>query len=258
MKVLFRAAVIIVAGAAALTAADAAYVGKWKLNPAKSNFGETTVTFEQAPGGGFKLTSSGQSFTFNTDGKDYPTPFGTVDVWKSQDAYTWEETTKTNGKVTSTTRWKLSPDGKSLTADSKNIKADGQTSNDSQTFQRVSGSSGLAGKWKTMNVKIGSPGTVTIAANGADGVTLTFVEEKGTCAPKFDGKDSPATGPIWPSGWSCTVAKSGANALDVTWKKDGKVMSKDLFTPSADGKTLTDDGTVPGLSEKTKAVYERQ
>jgi hypothetical protein len=38
--------------------------------------------------------------------------------------------------------------------------------------------------------------TTGIGASGSDGLTLTFVEEKGTCSAKFDGKDHPATGPI--------------------------------------------------------------
>lgn len=258
MRHAVRTALVILVIATTVLGADAPYVGKWKLNPAKSDFGESTITFDLMPDGSIKVTTAGQSYTVKTDGKDYPTPFGSMEMWKTVNATTWESTGKTNGKVISTSTWKLATDGKSLTVDSKNVKADGQASNDSQTFQRVSGTSGLAGKWKTKNVKIGSPGTLMIAANGADGVTLTLVEEKGTCSPKFDGKDYPATGPIWPSGWTCVAAKSGANALNVTWRKDGKVMFKDLFTASADGKTLTDDGTVPGLSEQTKAIYEKQ
>ncbi len=253
-----RPVLAILAIGTTLMAADAPYVGKWKLNPARSDFGESTATFDVMTDGSIKVTAGGQSYTVKADGKDYPTPWGTAEVWKSVNATTWETTGKTNGKVVATSTWKVSADGKSLTVDSKNIKADGQASNDSQTYQRVTGASGLAGKWKTKNLKIGSPGTMTITANGTDGLTLTFVEEKGTCPAKLDGKDYPATGPIWPSGWTCMVAKNGANAIDVTWKKDGKVMGKDLITASADGKTLTDDGTVPGLNEKTKAVYERQ
>ena len=35
-------------------AADAPYSGKWKMNAGKSNFGETTVTYEQMSGGEMK------------------------------------------------------------------------------------------------------------------------------------------------------------------------------------------------------------
>jgi hypothetical protein len=252
--------VVIVVGlsAAVVLAADPPYAGTWKLNPAKSNFGETTVTYEEMAGGQMKFTADGQSYTFKADGKDYPTPWGTSSAWKAIDPNTWEFTNKTNAKVVSTGTLKLAADAKTLTIDAKNIKATGEASNDSAVYQRLSGGTGLAGKWKTKNVKVGSPGTMNISPTGSDGMTLTFVEEKGTCNARFDGKDHPATGPIWPSGWTCVIAKNGASALDVTWKKDGKVMYKDTFTASADGKTLTDLSGAPATTEKVKAVYDRQ
>jgi hypothetical protein len=258
MRTSIRLNILIALAAANLWAADPAYVGKWRLNPAKSDFGESTVTYEQTPSGEMKLTADGQSYTFKTDGKEYSTPWGTSASWKSINANTWETTNKVNGKVTGTATMKLSADGKTLSVDSKSIKATGETSTDSLVYERVSGTAGLAGKWKTKNVKIGAPGTMTVASSGADGLNFTFVEEKGTCTGKFDGKDYPATGPIWPSGWTCNIAKNGALGVDVTWKKDGKVMYKDSFTASADGKVLTDIGSAPGANEKVKAVYDRQ
>jgi len=257
MIVSVRLTILILVLSTMAWAADPPYVGKWKLNVTKSDFGESTVTYEQAANGEMKQTSDGQSYTFKTDGKEYSTPWGTSTSWKAVNATTWETTSKVQGKVTGTATMKLSADGKSLTVDSKSIKATGETSNDSAVYERVTGASGLAGKWKTKNLKIGSPGTAVIAANGADGLTLTYVEEKGNCAPKFDGKDYPATGPIWPSGWTCMIAKSG-DGFDLTWKKDGKVMYKDSFTTSPDGKVLTDLGNAAGTTEKTKAVYDRQ
>jgi hypothetical protein len=251
-------AVLLGMGATMLWAGDPPYAGTWKLNPAKSDFGETTVTYEEMGGGELKFTGDGQSYTFKADGKDYPTPWGNSSAWKAIDANSWEYTSKTNDKVVSTATLKLAADGKTLTVDAKNLKATGETSNDTAIYERLSGKSGLAGKWKTKNLKIGSPGTLTITPSGADGLTLTFVEEKGTCSAKFDGKEHPATGPIWPSGWTCAIAKNGPTAFDVTWKKDGKVMYKDTFTPSADGKTLTDLSGAPATTEKVKAVYDRQ
>jgi hypothetical protein len=125
-------------------AADAPYVGKWKMNVAKSNFGESTVTYEQLPSGEMKTTMDGQSYTFKTDGKDNMTPWGMTVAWKAVDAKAWEMTEKTNGKVTSTSTLKLSEDGKMLTLDAQRVKGDGGTSKDSMTFQRVSGGPGLA------------------------------------------------------------------------------------------------------------------
>jgi len=62
----------------------------------------------------------------------------------------------------------------------------------------------------------------------------------------------------WPPGWMCAIARNGATALDLTWKRDGKVLSKSTLTASTDGKTLTDVGGAPTTTEKVTAVYDRQ
>jgi hypothetical protein len=239
-------------------AADAPYMGKWKMNAAKSDFGDTSVTYEQQPGGEMKATMDGQSYTFKTDGKDNMTPWGMTMAVKAVDANTWEMTEKTNGKVTNTSTLKLSADGKMLSINSKRVKSDGGVSNDSMTFQRVSGGPGLAGKWKTKNLTSSSPETLSLTANGADGVTITIGNDGGVCAAKFDGKDHPAKGTIWPAGWSCVVAKNGERGLALTWKKDGKDMYKTTLEASADGKVLTESGSAAGVNEKFKVVYDRQ
>ena len=77
MRVLLRFAILMSVVALNAWAAEP-YVGKWKLNVAKSDFGEQTVTYEQTAGGDMKVTVAGQSWTFKTDGKDYPTPWGTM------------------------------------------------------------------------------------------------------------------------------------------------------------------------------------
>jgi len=239
-------------------AADAPYMGKWKMNVAKSNFGDTTMTYDQMPGGEMKVTMDGQSYTFKTDGRDNTTPWGTTMAAKAVDANTWEMTEKTNGKVSNNSTMKLSADGKMLTLDSKRVKADGGISNDSMTFQRVSGGLGLAGKWKTKNLTSSSPETLSLVANGTDGVTVTMGNEGGVCKAKFDCKDYPATGTMWPPGWTCVIAKSGDRAIDLTWKKDGKDMYKSTLAAASSGKVLTETGSAAGVSEKYTIVYDKQ
>jgi hypothetical protein len=221
-------------------AADAPYAGKWKMNVAKSNFGDTTVTYEQMSGGEIKTTADGQSYTFKTDGKDTMTPWGVTVAWKAIDGNTWEMTEKTNGKVSSISTAKLSADGKTLSVDAKRVMADGKTADESMTFQRVSGGPGLAGKWKTRNLKTNSPETMNLTPHDTDGLTISMANEGGVCDAKFDGKDYPAKGGMWPPGWTCVIAKNGANGFDVTWRKDGKDMYKSTLTPSASGKVLTE------------------
>jgi len=88
MRASIRLNILIALAAANLWAADPGYIGKWKLNPAKSDFAETTVTYEQTASGDIKLTADGQSYTFKTDGKEYSTPWGTSASWKSINAKT--------------------------------------------------------------------------------------------------------------------------------------------------------------------------
>jgi hypothetical protein len=239
-------------------AADPSYAGKWKMNPAKSDLGETTVSFEQLPSGELKTTMDGQSYTFKTDGKDVMTPWGMTMAWKSSGANAWEFTEKTNGQVSATGGVKIAADNKTLTMDTKRAKSDGGTSDDSMTMQRVSGTSGLAGKWKTKNMKSSSPEMMTLTPKGADGLTVAMGNEGGTCDAKLDGKPYPATGKLWPAGWSCVVSKKGASSLDFIWQKDGKDMYKSTMNVSADGKTLTEMSSAPGAGERVKIVYDKQ
>src|SRR5690348_13804824 len=110
--------------ATSLVAADPPYAGKWKVNLAKSDFGQTTFTVENLPGGEWQATAFGVTYKFKMDGKEYPDSMGGVVAWKAVDANTWQMTAKANGKVTETDTFKLAADGKTLTDTAKQMKAD--------------------------------------------------------------------------------------------------------------------------------------
>src|SRR5258708_40295337 len=97
-----------------VAASDAPYAGKWKMNVAKSNFGDTTVSYEQLPSGEMKANMDGQTYTFKTEGKAVMTPWGITMAWKALDPKTWEATEKTNAKKTATATVKLKDGGKAL------------------------------------------------------------------------------------------------------------------------------------------------
>lgn len=75
---------------------------------------------------------------------------------------------------------------------------------------------------------------------------------------KFDGKDYRMTGPQAAAKDTFSFKKSGANSFEMTEKIDGKPVYLDTYTASADGKTLTDDGSPLSAKEPTKAVFDRQ
>jgi hypothetical protein len=249
--------IVLLASSVSAAVADPAYVGKWKLNTAKSDFGQLTATYAAVPGG-FKATMDGVSYTFTTDGKEVATPWGTMQSVKAINATTWEATSKVNGKLFSTDTIKVSADGKSMTVESKMVQPNGGTGTSTMTFQRTAGTTGLAGTWKAAKMSTTTSGLLEIAVKAADGIVLKFIDQNATCDGKFDGKPHPATGAIFPAGWTCTFSKNTPTGFSVAFSKDGKGMYASTFTVSADGKTLTENGGAVNTTEKTKAVYEKQ
>ena len=149
-------AVFVLAAVVAVAAADPPYVGKWKMNPAKSDFGETTVTYEQLPSGEMQATQAGVSYKFKLDGKEYPAMFGSTAAWKTLSANSWEATFKLNGNVLTTDTLTLSADGKSLTVNSNGKNPNGECWMTPALGARL-WRSRLAGKWKTKNMKSAAP-----------------------------------------------------------------------------------------------------
>src|SRR5258707_4421638 len=93
--------------ASAALAAELPYAGKWKVNLAKSDFGQTTVTYESLPGGEWQTTAFGVTYKFKMDGNEYPDGMGGTNASKAADANTWELVSSGNGKVTATDTPKL-------------------------------------------------------------------------------------------------------------------------------------------------------
>lgn len=248
----------IVAATQSQKANDLPYAGKWKLNVARSDFGETTITIARTASGQMQFTTAGQSYTFQVDGKDYPSLFGRTTAWKQIDANTWESTTKQSGKVVSTETTTVSADGKTLSMTLKGLKPGGGTFDQTIVHERVSGGSGLAGKWKTKNYSTSPPTVLELAASGTDGLTIKVPDLQITCEAKFDGKDYPVTGPTVPPGLTMALEKTAPRSFDITEKQDGKTLFALSFALSGDGKTLTETGSAIGVSEKFTAVYERQ
>lgn len=246
------------AASLALLAADASYIGKWKMNAAKSDFGETTITFAPGPAGAMQLTMDGQTYTFKTDGKDYDGVFGSKMSWKAIDAGTWEVTNKVGPKVLSTDTYKVSADGKTLNVVSKGTSPAGKPFENTIVFQRVSGTSGFAGKWKTKNLQMSSPGMIELSASGADGLSFHMPDQKLVCDAKLDGKSYPCTGPDLPPNTSVVFKKLGADSFSADITIGGRLAYQSSYAGSADGKTLTETGSAVGTTEKYKAVYDRQ
>ena len=235
---------------------DAPYVGKWKVNLEKSNFGQLTIMYE-AVDGGFDVSMDGASYRITTDGKPAKTPWGSMQSLSSVDANTYVAVNRLDGKLLGTDTMRISADGRRLTIDSRVMKASGEASTDRVTLRRISGTSGLAGKWQAENVKSNAPSSLHIAAKPG-GLVLTFVDQNGVCDATFGGAESAVTGPMFDKGWTCAVTANGERGFGLTITRDGKPMYKSVFTVSADGRTLTETGGAIATSEKVTVVYDRQ
>jgi len=256
----FRSAsivIVIVATVAAIAAADNPFIGKWKENLAKGDIAGAIVTYEQTAPAEMQVTSQGQSYKFRMDEKEYPAMFGSVAAWKQVDDSTWETIHKTNGILDWITTTRLSADGKTLVVSEKGKRSNGESFEDNETYQRVSGGPGLAGKWKLTQWKYSDAFVMEIAPYEGNGITWRF-PWNATLNAKFDGKDYAVTGPSTPTGSTMALRRTGPRSFDEVEKINGKVIYTGKVTVSADGKTLIEVLTPPGTSEKTKTVYDRQ
>lgn len=259
MRIRFALALAFMAGSVtAGAAADPPYIGTWKMNPAKSNFGETTLTYEQLASGEMQATIEGQTYKFRLDGKDYPAPYDLTAAWTAVSPTSWKTVWKLKGFAFSTETLTLSADGKTLTVTAKGTKPNGEPLDSTIVSERVSGGPGLAGKWKTKNLNTSSPSVLELATSGTDGLTLKIVDMDLVCNGKVDGKDHPCTGPTIAEGWTVALTSAGPRALGMVVKNKGTVISKVQYTVSEDGNTLTEAGTTTATGEKVTVVYDRQ
>jgi len=100
--------------------------------------------------------------------------------------------------------------------------------------------------------------SLQIAASGPNGVMLR--DDSGPLyAAQFDGKDNPGLGMMAGSKNTFALKKISDSSFEVTSKLGGKPMYVEIYSVSADGKTLTIDGTpTNAAAEKYKIVFDRQ
>jgi hypothetical protein len=254
MTRIMRTLSITMAVASILLAAEPNFTGTWKLNLTKSQLSGTVYTIEKKASGMLHYSGGGFEADFDLTGKEQVMPSGVSIIGKELSPTSWELTFRMNGKALSKSR--LTVNGNSMTLSSDITSADGQTVQQTSTDTRISGGPGFIGKWKSGETK-GASTTLQIATEGANGITLTYPEFQQTCKGSFDGKDYPVIQGGQPTKFTNAFAKTGTE-IKITTKLNGKPFAVDVYTLSADGKSLTDDSTATATNEKTKSVYDRQ
>lgn len=230
-----------------LWAANDPFVGKWKVNPAKSKItdemkveavGENKYAFSFAPGA---------VDTIVADGTDQPTPDGTTLSVTVEGPNNWKVVRKKkDGRKIISAIWTLSADGKTLVDDFTQYPPDGSPITVHLTYRRGAGSSGFPGTWDSVSSGLDSSIAgieLAIQPYEGDGLSLVSPIVGGTQNIKFDGKDS---------------RRVNQRSLELTNKSQGKIRVTE-FELSEDLKTLTISVRLVGEKELgTTLVFDRE
>lgn len=212
------------------------FVGKWKIDPSKSQIAGSRDSVTAAGSNTWKFQYGAFSWTIKADGTDQPTPFGTT-AMKVISPSTWQFTNKSNGKPTGTETWVLSGDGKSMTRTFEGRQENGQAFSSVAALKRIAGTNGFEGTWESTEVQMTFT-EVDIVANG-DGITVRLPEDGTTYSLRFDGKDYPETGPRLPAGMTVSARMTAAQKVQATTKLNGQVFDNETWELSPDGNTFT-------------------
>jgi hypothetical protein len=240
-------------------AATGPFAGTWKLNVAKSKFTGETVTYTKTAQGFRYSNGSTVAYDFKMDGKDYPTGIpGRTMAWSPAPGGGYDTVAKNDGKVLSKTHRSFSADGKAMMASYTEYRADGTVVHEGDTFRRLTGATGLAGKWGDVKAQAVSSDLV-IATPAAGRFEITYPSDKETVAGTLDGAPAPITGPTVPPGVMASYKGGSGSAWSYEVTLQGKTYEKGVLTLSDGGKTLTDKGWTPGKeAEAGTSVYDRQ
>jgi hypothetical protein len=255
---LVSAVLCVLAAGADLLAGENPFVGTWKLNPEKSKFTGNTISYEKLPSGEWKSTAAGMSYTFRMDGEEHPGLFDRKISWNQAGERAWESTITAGGRTLVVQHIEISPDDKTMNVTSRGTTPSGEKFEDVSTYTRQSGSTGLAGNWKSDKVEIGLPTVVEIKPSGSDGIRMMLPAYKASVDLSFDGRETKAEGPTVPAGLTFSAKKVDERSFEFTENHDGKPIYKMTFEVSEDGKTITESGKPVGVDEPFTAVYDRQ
>jgi hypothetical protein len=240
-----------------LASAQSPFDGTWKLNTQQSNLAGEVMTLQDAGGGAITYSDPEQSYRFKPDGSPVTTPLGSERTYLKNADGSYTSTLKRHGTLLRTDTWNVSSDGNTLKIEAKGTKPNGDAFDDLTTYTRTAPGSGILGGWKSTEVKLSSPNSLSIKTDG-DSVAFTISAMKVTCQVTWDGKDHGCTGPTVPDGVTLSVLNTGPTTFKLVEKKDGKPLGIVRYRVSRDGKTLYAKGTDGEGKEAYTEVWEKQ
>lgn len=236
-----------------------AFLGDWKLSPAKSRYTDVMqVQTGSGDSGTFDFGGGGETIVLN--GSDQPGLGGTTLAVTVDGPREWKVVRKKAGHVMIAATWTLSQDGGTLADDYTEYAEDGHVSVlASYQYHRGADGQGFAGTWEgSIAVAESQAVTIQIRPYGADGLSLINPAADVTQNLRFDGKDYPVVGHGAAAGSTASAHQVDDHTLDVTSKTGGAVRKIEHIELSPDRKTLTKTARPAGQRDPNVFVFERQ
>jgi hypothetical protein len=241
---------------AASQAASDPFVGKWKLNPAKSRVTDQ-MKVESLGDNKYTFDFGGGAENVVVNGTDQPGNFGTTLSVAVEGPKTWKVIRKQDGRTFISAIWNLSEDGDTLTDNFTGIQPDGSSHTEKYVYKRAAAGSGFAATWVSASEMVSSF-VLEVQPYEGDGLSFSVPGEEQTTSVKFDGKDYPHAGRNAMAGSVSSARRLNPRTLELTDKANGKIFDKRQFELSSDLKTLSMTKQVSGQSNPNIWVFERQ
>ena len=222
-----------------LWAANDPFVGKWKVNPSKSQLTDE-MKVEAVGENKYAITfGPGAVDTIVADGTDQPATQGTTLSVTVEGPNNWKVVRKKEGRTIIMANWTLSADSKTLDDDFTSYQPDGSPTKVRYTYQRSAGSLGFPGTWDSVSAEVDSSIELEIQPYEGDGLSFSCPALQFDRKTRFDGKDHARTGPNVPPGTTSSGRRVNPSSLEITSKLQGKIMGTQQIEVSTDLKTLT-------------------
>lgn len=242
--------------------AQSPFDGTWKTNYSESKLSQKPYTFS-VNNGMYDCDSCVPKINVKADGQDQSVSgqaFDTISV-QVVDPNTIHVVTKKGGKTFGDSTRSLSADGKSLTVSTTNYPSDGSQPFKSESkWTRVSngpaGSNKTSGSWRIQKFNEDTAAVTSTWKVSGDEVSMsTPIGENWQV--KIGGGESPVNGSYY-ANETVSVKKLGSQELEITYKRDGKLLSVDKVSVSADGKKMTTISDNKWLGRTSTYVSEKQ
>jgi len=230
------------------------FVGKWKLDVARSTIVDEMRVEAVGPNTYRFNFENGPPETIVADGTDQPGMPGTTLSVKARDASTLMIVRKQDGRMIVSAHWKLSRHGDTLSDAFTSLQADGSSVTVNYLYKRMSGRSGFAGVWESTTKPIGLKLELVIRPYENRG--FSFVSPDSEKRIAFDGAEHPVPGAQ--DGLTISGRRVGTLAIEYTEKNRGKIERVRQFALSSDRRTLTETLRTAGQSTADVLVFERE